>query len=148
MNTTKTGTAAIGAVALLVVLSACAGVRGNDVEPGSFPQSQHQLQQSARQESAAMRAELHAGAASVQSFATVEGIRSAKQAEAKSFGGPSPASIEGVRGAKQAEARSDVGPSPATAQGERLAKYAAAQTASDGLRQHQLEHGASSERLR
>lgn len=129
MNTTKTGTVAIGAVALLVALTACAGVRGTELEPGSRPQSQHELQQSARQESDAMRAELHAHDAvtSVQSVATLEGIRTAKQSEA----------------------RADVGPSPAGAQGDRLAKYAAAMSASDAQRRHlELEHGASSERLR
>lgn len=128
MYTTKTGAVAIGAVALLVALTACAGVRG-DVEPGSVPQSQHELQQSARQESAAMRAEIHANDAvtSVQSVATLEGIRTAKQSEA----------------------RADVGPSPAEAQGDRLAKYAAALGAGDAQRRHlDLEHGASSERLR
>ncbi|MBM7832654.1 hypothetical protein JOE59_003359 [Agromyces cerinus] len=169
MNTTKTGSAAIGAVALLVVLSACAGVR-DDVEPGNVPQSQHELQQSARQESDAMRAELHAGATSVQSFATaegirsakqaesrsfagpspssVEGIRSAKQAESRSFAGPSPSSVEGIRSAKQSEARADVGPSAAEAQGVRLTKYGEALAAAESLRQHELEHGASSDRLR
>ncbi|SIN84469.1 hypothetical protein [Agromyces cerinus] len=125
MNTTKTGAAAIGAVALLVVLTACAGVRA-DVESGNVPQSQHELQKSARQESAEMRAELHAGATSVQSFATAEGIRSAKQTEARSVAGPSPSSVEGIRTAKQSEARADV----------------------ESLRQHELEHGASSDRLR
>ena len=76
-----------------------------------------------------MRAELHTGGAvaSVQSVATVEGIRTTKQSEA----------------------RADVGPSPADAQGERLAKYAAALNAGDAQRRHlDLEHGASSERLR
>ena len=128
MYTTKTGAAAIGAVALLVALTACAGVRGNDTQPANLPQSQHELQQSARQESDAMRAEFHAAAAtSVQSFSTVEGIRTAKQSEA----------------------RADVGLSPAEAQGERLAKYAAALAAGDAQRRHlDLEHGASSERLR
>lgn len=129
MYTTKTGAVAIGAVALLVVLTACAGVRGTDTEPASVPQSQQQLQDTARRESAAMRAEFHArdAASSVQSAGTVEGIRIAKQSEA----------------------RADVGTSPATAQGERLAKYAAALAASDAQRRHlDLEHGASSDRLR
>lgn len=129
MFNTKTGALAIGAVAILVALTACAGVRGAEFEPGSLPQSQHELQQSARQESTTMRAELHAhdAATSVQSIAT----------------------LEGVRAAKQAEARADVGPSPAEAQGDRLAKYAAALGATDAQRRHlDLEHGASSERLR
>jgi len=127
MSTTKTGAVALGAVALLVALTACAGVRGNDAQPANLPQSQHELQQSVRQESDAMRAALHAGVTSVQSAATVEGIRTAKQSEA----------------------RAEVGPSTAEAQGERLAKYAAALTASDAQRRHfELEHGASSDRLR
>jgi hypothetical protein len=127
MYTTKTGAAAIGAVALLVALTACAGVRGSDVQPANLPQSQHELQQSARQESDAMRAEFHAAATSVQSLSTIEGIRTAKQSEA----------------------RAEVGLSPAEAQGERLAKYAAALAAGDAQRRHlDLEHGASSERLR
>ncbi|MFB6610679.1 hypothetical protein ACFCVO_10190 [Agromyces sp. NPDC056379] len=130
MYTTKTGAAAIGAVALLVALSACAGVRGNDPEPAAgHQQSQQQLQDTARRESAAMRAELHArdGAASVPSAAVVEGVRTAKQAEARSHAESSSAAVvEGVRTAKQAEARSDA----------------------ESLRQHQLEHGASSDRLR
>ncbi|MFC9559332.1 hypothetical protein [Agromyces sp. NPDC056965] len=129
MYTTKTGAAAIGAVALLVVLTACAGVRGTDTEPANVPQSQQQLQDSARRESAAMRAELHArdAAASVPSAAVVEGVRSAKQAEARSHAeSSSTAVVEGVRTAKQAEARSDA----------------------ESRRQHELEHGASSDRLR
>ena len=129
MYTTKTGAAALGAVALLVALTACAGVRGNDAQPANLPQSQHELQQSARQESDAMRAEFQAAAATttVQSLSTVEGIRTAKQSEARAV----------------------VGPSPAEAQGERLAKYAAALTAGDAQRRHlDVEHGASSERLR
>lgn len=111
MSTTKTGAVAIGAVALLVALTACAGVRGNDAQPANLPQSQHELQQTARQESDAMRAGLHAAVTSVQSAATVEGVRTAKQSEA----------------------RAEV----------------AALTASDAQRRHfELEHGASSERLR
>lgn len=126
MYTTKAG-AAIGAVALLVVLTACAGLRGNDAQPANLPQSQHELQQSVRQEFDAMRAESRAAATSVQSVSTVEGIRTAKQSEA----------------------RAAVAPSPAGLQGERLTKYAAALNAADAQRRHfELEHGASSERLR
>ncbi|MEF3404537.1 hypothetical protein [Agromyces sp. CCNWLW203] len=127
MSTTKTGAVAIGTVALLVALTACAGLRGNDAQPANLPQSQHELQQSVRQETAAMRAELRAAATSVQAALSVEVIRTAKQSEA----------------------RAEVGPSPADVQGQRLAKYAAALSASDAQRRHfELEHGASSERLR
>lgn len=56
---------------------------------------------------------------------------------------------EAIRAAKQAEAGTTTGISPAEAQGARLQKLAEEQAdAAERLRQHQLEHGASSDRVR
>ena len=111
MNTRRNGATALGAVALIVLISGCAGVKSLDVEAEAVQPQQQQVDTVKQQ--------------------AIEALRQAKQAEARDATVPSvaTASIEALRQAKQAEARD------------------AADTQARWL-QHQVEHGASSDRLR
>jgi uncharacterized protein YceK len=146
MNTKKTGAVALSAVALVVLVSGCAGVR-SQVDAGSGQSSITSLQNQAdtqRQEMADVRARQHAAPLDASKLAANEAIRSEKQASVQSQGlTAAEASIQsqGLTGAekirldKQQSASAHM--SAADAQGARLAKQAEAyqaETEADALK--------------
>ncbi len=108
--------------------------------------SQGVAPQPARSLSADARRELHGSVGVVPNAAEAQGTRLSKYAEARSSvgHGVSTEVVEGIRSVKQAEARSG-GMTPSEAQGARLQKMAEAQ---ERQREFEVEHGASSDRLR
>jgi uncharacterized protein YceK len=86
MNTKKTGAVALSAVALIVLVSGCAGVR-SQVDAGSGQSSVTSLQNQAdtqRQEMADVRARQHAVPLDASKLAANEAVRSEKQASSQS----------------------------------------------------------------
>ena len=82
MNTKKTGAVALSAVALIVLVSGCAGVR-SQVDAGSGQSSVTSLQNQAdtqRQEMADVRARQHATPLDASKLAANEAVRAEKQA--------------------------------------------------------------------
>ena len=131
MNTKKTGAVALSAVALIVLVSGCAGVR-SQVDAGSGQSSITSLQNQAdtqHQEMADVRARQHAVPLDASKLAANEAIRADKQQAVSTRVGGSVAGVhEAMRADKQASAQSTTasGLSAADAQGARLAKQAEA----------------------
>ncbi|GAA1762928.1 hypothetical protein [Agromyces humatus] len=127
MNTKKTGAVALSAVALIVLVSGCAGSR---VDAGSGQSSITSLQNQAdtqRQEMAELRARLHSVPLDAGKLAANEAIRSDKQASVQSSvsaAAAAAAAAEAIRLDKQQSVTPNV--SAAEAQGDRLAKQAEA----------------------
>ena len=134
MNTKKTGAVALSAVALIVLVSGCAGVR-SQVDAGSGQSSVTSLQNQAdtqRQEMADVRARQHAAPLDASKLAANEAIRSEKQASVQSN---AVTGAEAIRLDKQQSVSPDM--SAAEAQGVRLAKQAEAyraETEEDALK--------------
>ena len=119
MNIKKTGAATLSAVALIVLISGCAGVRSqiNDdagQARSNAVQSLQQQQDTTRQEAGMLR-ERTQGVSSA-TLQTQEAVRAVKQAEARSSVDVSSQTQEAVRAVKQAEAQSSMGISSATSQ--------------------------------
>lgn len=147
MNTRKTGALALSAVAVLVAVSGCAGLRAQNTEGSAGGLlSQQDFQEMSRSESAQLRLEARSGAAA-RADAHSEAIRLDKQAGSVSA---TPAGVEAVQLAKQAESRAGVSSvsTPSSAEAVRTVKQAESRQGPTSLQQHQLEHGASHERLR
>ncbi|MCD2441106.1 hypothetical protein LQ757_02340 [Agromyces sp. SYSU K20354] len=127
MNTKKTGAVALSAVALIVLVSGCAGVRGQ-VDAGSGQSSITSLQSQAdtqRRESAELRARQNSVPLEAGKLAANEAIRADKQSSVGiAVGGAAAAKQEAIRLDKQ----TSVSPrgSAAQAQGQRLAQQAEA----------------------
>ena len=145
MNTKKTGAVALSAVALIVLISGCAGV-----DAGSGQSSVTSLQNQAdtqRREMAELRARQHATPLDASKLAANEAVRSDKQAStqqkaAASIGGSVNRVQEALRADKQASATS--GLSAAEAQGARLTKQAEAYRAA--IEEDALKRVAAEER--
>lgn len=113
MNTKKTGAVALSAVALIVLVSGCAGVR-SQVDAGSGQSSVTSLQNQAdtqRQEMADVRARQHATPLDASKLAANEAVRAEKQAStqqkaAASIGQSANRVQEALRADKQASIQS------------------------------------------
>ncbi|GAA1798514.1 hypothetical protein [Agromyces neolithicus] len=129
MNTKKVGAVSLSAVALIVLVSGCAGVRGQ-VDAGSGQSSITSLQNQAdtqRREMAELRARQHSVPLDAGKLAANEAIRADKQASVATRAGGSVSSVhEAIRADKQASASTQSQLSAADAQGMRLTKQAEA----------------------
>ena len=136
MNSKKVGAVALSAVALVVLVSGCAGV-----EAGSGQSNVTSLQQQAatqHKEAAEARARQHAVPLDASKLAANEAIRSDKQTAAKSAVAPNRVQ-EAIQADKQASSRM----SASVAQGLRLTQQAEAYRAA--VEQHALEQSAPEE---
>ena len=114
MNTKKTGAVALSAVALIVLVSGCAGVR-SQVDAGSGQSSVTSLQNQAdtqRQEMADVRARQYATPLDASKLAANEAVRAEKQAStqqkaAASIGQSATRVQEALRADKQASIQSE-----------------------------------------
>ena len=118
-------------------------------------QSQFDSAEIARREAAFMREQAHRNVGTTETSTQVnEALRLVKQQETRTAAAQAEAaarSAEALRLVKQEEARSAVSTTPTSSRGAeamRLEKQNEARDAAEQLRQHQLEHGASSDRLR
>ena len=164
MNSKKVGAVALSAVAFVVLVSGCAGVR-SQVDAGSGQSSISEQADTQRREMAELRARQHATPLDASKLAANEAIRSDKQAAAKSSVSPNrvqealradkqasaqqkatanlgSAVNEAIRADKQASVSS--GLSAAEAQGLRLTQQAEAYRAQ--VEKHALEQTAPEER--
>jgi len=149
MNTKKTGAVALSAVALIVLVSGCAGVR-SQVDAGSGQSSITSLQNQAdtqRREMAELRARQHATPLDASKLAANEAIRSDKQTSTQQKAAASVGSSvnrvqAALRADKQASATSEF--SAAEAQGARLTKQAEAYRAA--IEEDALKRVAAEER--
>jgi len=146
MNSKKAGAVALSAVALVVLVSGCAGVR-SQVESGSGQSSISQQADTQRKEMAELRARQHATPLDASKLAANEAVRADKQASTQqkataSIGGSVTRVHEALRADKQASVNS--GLSAAEAQGIRLSQQAEAYRAQ--VEQHALEQTAPEER--
>ncbi len=127
MNTKKTGAVALSAVALIVLVSGCAGVR-SQVDAGSGQSSITSLQNQAdtqHREAAEVRARQHAVPLDASKLAANEAIRSEKQASTQTkVGSAAVTGAEAIRQEKQQTSSTRM--SAADAQGLRLSKQAEA----------------------
>jgi uncharacterized protein YceK len=140
MNSKKVGAVALSAVALVVLVSGCAGVR-SQVEAGSGQSSITSLSQQAQtqhREAAEARARQHAVPLDASKLAANEAIRSDKQTATKSAVTPNRVQ-EAIQADKQASSRM----SASVAQGLRLTQQAEAYRAA--VEQHALEQTAPEE---
>ena len=118
-------------------------------------QSQFDTAEIARREAAFIREQVRGNVGTTEPSTQVNGaLRLVKQQEARTAAAQAEAvarSAEALRLVKQEEARSAVSTTPTSSRGAeamRLEKQNEARDAAEQLRQHQLEHGASSDRLR
>jgi uncharacterized protein YceK len=111
MNTKKTGAVALSAVALIVAISGCAGVRAQ-VDAGAGLGSLREQAQTQHQEMAQLRAEQHAAPLDASKLAANEAVRAEKQAStqqkaAASIGQSVNRVQEALRADKQASIQSE-----------------------------------------
>ena len=152
MNT-RIAAPVLGTVSLVALLVGGAGAAQARVMIDDGPRTVASQGGSLNRVEAAVRAakQADAGTTTGVSPAEAQGARLQKLAEAQSTAsqGVSFDRVEAVRAAKQADAGTTTGVSSAEAQGARLQKLAEEQAEADErLRQHQLEHGTSSDRNR
>lgn len=139
MNSKKAGAVALSAVALVVLVSGCAGVNSQlDAGSGQSSISQQNQADTQRREMAELRARQHATPLDASKLSANEAIRSDKQAAAKAAVTPNRVQ-EAIRADKQAASHM----SAAAAQGARLTKQAEAYRAQ--VEQHALEQVAAEE---
>ena len=143
MNSKKVGAVALSAVAFVVLVSGCAGVR-SQVDAGSGQSSISEQADTQRREMAELRARQHATPLDASKLAANEAVRADKQAstQQKATASLGSAVNEAIRADKQASASS--GLSAAEAQGLRLTQQAEAYRAQ--VEKHALEQTAPEER--
>ena len=145
MNSKKAGAVALGAVALVVLVSGCAGVR-SQVDAGSGQSNISQQADTQRREMAEVRARQHATPLDASKLAANEAVRAEKQTStqqkaAASIGGSVSRVQEALRADKQQASVNRL--SAADAQGARLSQQAEAYRAQ--VEQHALEQVAAEE---
>lgn len=141
MNTKKTGAVALSAVALVVLVSGCAGVR-SQVEAGTGQSNLGSVQSQVdtqHRESAEARARARAVPLDASKLAANEAVRSDKQASATQTGISPNRVQEALRADKQASSNMTA----AAAQGARLTQQAEAYRAQ--VEQHALQQHAPEE---
>ena len=146
MNSKKAGAVALGAVALVVLVSGCAGVR-SQVDAGSGQSNISRRQaDTQRREMAEVRARQHATPLDASKLAANEAVRAEKQTStqqkaAASIGGSVSRVQEALRADKQQASVNRL--SAADAQGARLSQQAEAYRAQ--VEEHALEQVAAEE---